>query len=158
MATLPLVQTFLGPDKLTDQPEKFDTTLRDKWRQTATIINGKSRSITSIYLRVEPLAFPTQIFRTVVGVNTSLFVKQLSAVAITAGAGGVTGLTLRLAGGAATLDINILPGATVTTDLTQATLLDYQVPAGNPFTVTAQATDHAASPADIMIAMDVQYL
>lgn len=158
MATLPLVPTFLGPDKLKDNPEKYDEFLRDRWRQLATIVNGKSRSITSIYLRIEPAVMPVQIFRTVVGANTTLKVKQVSAVAITAGAGGANGLTLRLAGGSATLDINILPIAATTTDLGQATLLDYEVPASQVFTVAAQATDHTASPEDIMISLDCLYL
>ena len=148
---MPLVQSIIDPSQKA-YPEQY--------RRMAEQVNGKSRSITSIYLRVVPAALPQQIFRTVVGVNTSLIVKQCSAVAITAGAGGATGLTLRLAGGVTTLDINILPGAAVTTDLGQATLLDYAVPAGATFTVTAQADDHGAgtTPADIMIAFDVRYL
>ena len=159
MATLPLVPTFLGPDKLKDNPEKYDEYLRDRWRLLATIVNGKARSITTVYLRIIP-ALPQQIFRTVVGANTTLKVKQLSAVAITAGAGGTVGLTLRLAGGSANLDVAVLPAAAVTTDLGQATLLDYEVPAGNTFTVTAQSEDYGVGtdPADITLAFDVQYL
>ena len=159
MATLPLVPTFLGPDKLVDQPQKYDDALRDKWRQMATVVNGKSRSITTVYLRIIP-TLPQQIFRTVVGVNTTLKVKQCSAVAITAGAGGTVGLTLRLEGGSAALDIAILPAAAVTTDLGQSTLNDYEVSAGNTFTVTAQSEDYGVgtNPADITIAFDCLYL
>jgi hypothetical protein len=157
---LPLVQTFLDPTKLKDEPERFETQLRDKWRQLAISVNSKARSVTSFYLFAVPGGFPLTLFRTVVGGNTNLQIISASAQAAVPGAGGVTGLTLQLAGGSAALNLNFLPGAAVFTDLTQATLLNYAVPGGNTLTITATADDHGAgtTPGGIMFSFDCLYL
>lgn len=137
-----------------------DKAYPEQYRRMAAAVNSKSRSLTTIYLRVVAgVALPTQIFRSVVGTDTTLIVKAASGVCINAGAGGAVGTTLRLAGGSATLDLNFFPVAATQTDLGAGTLNNYQVPGSKIFTVTLQADDHTGPvPSDIMIALDCLYL
>jgi len=133
----------------------------EQFRRVAEALNSKAHSCLSAYLSV--IGLTKQLVRFQVPAGQTLKVFSASATAQTAGAGGTVGLTLRMSGGiradgtAVTQDFAILPATAVTTDLTQATLLSYEVPGGNTFIITQQSEDYGAGtePTGINVFLDV---